>query len=110
MLDAAAASTEWTNQQQIQLKLFYDYRTNVAAYPTWQAWLREYRPPLLVPWGKYDSSFALAGATAYRDDVPSAEVHLLDAGHFALDEAPDEIAARTDGFMRSLAAERTMVS
>jgi pimeloyl-ACP methyl ester carboxylesterase len=90
------------SQQQIQLDLFYDYRTNVASYPKWQGWLRERRPSLLVVWGTYDPSFAVAGATAYRDDVPGAEVHLLDAGHFALDEAPGEIAALSDGFMRSL--------
>jgi len=90
------------SQQQIQLDLFYDYRTNVASYPKWQGWLRERRPSLLVVWGTYDPSFAVAGATAYRDDVPGAEVNLLDAGHFALDEAPGEIAALSDGFMRSL--------
>jgi pimeloyl-ACP methyl ester carboxylesterase len=92
------------SQQQIQLNLFYDYRTNVASYPKWQEWLREGRPPLLVVWGTYDPSFSVAGATAYRDDVPDAEVHLLNAGHFALDEAADEIAARTGDFMRSLGA------
>ena len=77
---------------QIQADLFYDYQTNVASYPKWQAWLREHRPPMLVVWGQYDPSFAVAGATAYQRDVPDAEVHILDAGHFALDEAVDQIA------------------
>ena len=79
-------------QADIQSDLFYDYRTNVAAYPTWQAWMRERQPRLLVTWGKYDPSFDISEPEAYRRDVPSAEVHLLDAGHFALDTAADDIA------------------
>ncbi len=85
----------------IQSDLFYDYRTNVASYPKWQAWLREKQPPTLVVWGKYDPSFTTAGATAVSRDVPSAEVHLLDAGHFALDEACDEIARLTRAFLEA---------
>jgi pimeloyl-ACP methyl ester carboxylesterase len=88
-------------QGQIQSDLFYDYRTNVASYPQWQAWLREHRPALLVLWGIYDPSFVVAGAEAYRNDVPDAQVHLLSAGHFALDEAADEIAQLTDTFLAS---------
>jgi pimeloyl-ACP methyl ester carboxylesterase len=76
----------------IQLELFHDYRTNVASYPKWQAYLRDVRPPTLVVWGKHDLSFTVAGAVAYGEDLPEAEVHLLDAGHFALDEAAPEIA------------------
>ncbi|MGY4476135.1 alpha/beta fold hydrolase [Bradyrhizobium sp. USDA 3364] len=86
-------------QADIQATLFLDYRTNVASYPLWQKWLREAQPPTLVVWGKYDPSFTVAGATAYAEDVPSAEVHILDAGHFALDEATDEIAALVRGFL-----------
>ena len=84
--------TRSSSQAKIQADLFYDYRSNVAAYPAWQAWMKEHKPPLLVAWGKYDPSFALPGATAYLRDVPEAEVHILDAGHFALDEAVDPIA------------------
>jgi pimeloyl-ACP methyl ester carboxylesterase len=80
-------------QAEIQSDLFYDYRTNVDSYPKWQAWLREKQPRLLVIWGKFDPSFALSEPEAYRRDVPNAQVHLLDAGHFALDTAADEIAA-----------------
>ena len=86
-------------QIEIQSDLFYDYRTNVASYPVWQAWLRAHRPATLVLWGRYDPSFAVAGAEAYRRDLPEAEIHLLDAGHFALDEAPDEIATLTGRFL-----------
>ncbi len=89
-------------QADIQAALFLDYRTNVTSYPRWQKWLREVRPPTLVVWGKYDPSFTVAGATAYADDVPAAEVHLLEAGHFALDEATDEIAWLVRGFLDRL--------
>ncbi|MBA2920660.1 alpha/beta fold hydrolase [Sphingomonas sp. MAH-20] len=76
----------------IQGALLYDYRTNVAAYPVWQAWLRERQPPTLVLWGRYDPSFIVPGALAYAHDLPQAEIHLLDAGHFALDEKAQEVA------------------
>jgi pimeloyl-ACP methyl ester carboxylesterase len=80
-------------QREIQADLLYDYRTNVAAYPAWQAWLRQHKPPTLVVWGKNDPSFIGPGGEAFKRDVPEAEIHLLDAGHFALDEKNDEIAA-----------------
>jgi pimeloyl-ACP methyl ester carboxylesterase len=89
-------------QADIQATLFLDYRTNVASYPRWQNWLREAQPPMLVVWGKYDPSFTVAGATAYADDVPGAEVHLLEAGHFALDEATNEIASLVRTFLERL--------
>jgi len=91
-------------QAAIQTDLFYDYRTNLQSYPRWQAWLREHRPPMLVTWGKYDPSFTVAGAHAYQRDVPDAEVHVLEAGHFALEEASDEIAALTLRFVQRVAA------
>ena len=86
-------------QSQIQSDLFYDYRTNVASYPLWQAWLREHQPRLLVLWGKYDSSFQVAEASAYHRDVQDAQVYILDAGHFALDTEADFIAAKIRGFV-----------
>ncbi len=88
-------------QAEIQSNLFYDYRTNVDAYPTWQAWMREKQPRLLVLWGKYDLSFEPSEPEAYRRDVPTAQVHVLDAGHFALDTAADDIAALVRGFIGS---------
>jgi pimeloyl-ACP methyl ester carboxylesterase len=90
-------------QAEIQSDLFYDYRTNVDAYPQWQAWMREKQPRLLVLWGKYDLSFELSEPEAYRRNVPKAEVHVLDAGHFALDTAADQIAQIARGFMSSTA-------
>jgi pimeloyl-ACP methyl ester carboxylesterase len=86
-------------QADIQGDLFYDYRRNVDAYPTWQAWMRETQPRLLVLWGKYDLSFEPSEPEAYRRDVPKAQVHVLDAGHFALDTAADEIAQLVREFM-----------
>jgi pimeloyl-ACP methyl ester carboxylesterase len=86
-------------QVDIQTTLFLDYRTNVASYPRWQNWLRAVQPPLLVLWGKYDLSFTVAGATAYAGDVQKAEIHVLEAGHFALDEATDEIAPLVRDFL-----------
>ena len=83
----------------IQIDLFYDYRTNVASYPAWDAWLRQHQPPTLVVWGKYDPSFQVAEAAAYKRDLPEAEVHILDAGHFALYEKPDEIADLMKDFL-----------
>jgi pimeloyl-ACP methyl ester carboxylesterase len=86
-------------QHQIQADLLYDYRTNLASYPKWQAWLRERKPPTLVAWGANDPSFIAPGAEAFRRDLPGAEIHLLDAGHFALDEKNDEIARLILDFM-----------
>ena len=88
-------------QAEIQSDLFYDYRTNVEAYPEWQAWMREKQPRLLVIWGKHDLSFDLGEPERYRKDVPGAQVHVINAGHFALDTAADEIAALVRGFADS---------
>jgi pimeloyl-ACP methyl ester carboxylesterase len=87
-------------QADIQSDLFYDYRTNVDAYPRWQAWMREMQPRLLVVWGKHDASFDLSEPEAYRRDVPRALVHVIDdAGHFALDTAADQIAGWVRDFV-----------
>ncbi len=87
-------------QPDIQTDLFFDYQNNVKAYPTWQMWLRDHQPPMLVLWGRYDPSFSVAGAEAYRKDVPSAELHILDAGHFALDEERAEVISLTEAFLQ----------
>ena len=88
-------------QAQIQSDLFYDYRTNVDAYPRWQAWLQKTQPKLLVLWGKHDLSFDSGEPERYRKDVPNAEVYVLDAGHFALDTKADEIATLVRAFMKN---------
>ena len=84
---------------EIQLDLFGDYQTNVAAYPEWQAYLRTHQPPVLAIWGKNDPFFAPAGAEAFKRDVPDAEVALLDAGHFALETHVVEVAERMRSFL-----------
>jgi pimeloyl-ACP methyl ester carboxylesterase len=86
----------------IQSELFYDYRTNLTAYPAWQSWLRERRPPTLIVWGRYDPTFDVAEVAALKRDVPKAEVHVLDAGHFALDESASDIAGLMRGFLGRL--------
>jgi pimeloyl-ACP methyl ester carboxylesterase len=85
-------------QAEIQSDLFYDNQTNIASYPKWQAWMREKQPRLLVIWGKHDLSFELTEPEAYRRDVPDAEIYVVDAGHFALDTAADEIAVLVQRF------------
>jgi pimeloyl-ACP methyl ester carboxylesterase len=80
------------SRTQPQLDLAFDYRTNVALYPQWQAWLRERTPPVLITWGRNDPFFTEPGARAYLRDVPDAELHIFDTGHFALEEKLPEIA------------------
>ena len=86
-------------QADIQADLFYDYQSNVIAYPQWQSWLQKRQPRLLVLWGKYDPSFDISEPEAYRKDVPSAEVHILDGGHFALDTVADQVTTLIRNFM-----------
>jgi pimeloyl-ACP methyl ester carboxylesterase len=86
-------------QDEIQLDFIYDYRTNVAAYPAWQAYFRERRPPMLVVWGKNDPFFLPPGAEAFKRDQPDAEVSFVDAGHFALETHAAEIAGTVADFM-----------
>lgn len=88
-------------QADIQSDLFYDYQSNVAAYPKWQEWMQKNQPRLLVIWGKYELSFDASEPEAFRRDVPQAEVHIVDGGHFALDTAADEIAGLVDSFLTS---------
>ncbi|NTJ42794.1 alpha/beta hydrolase [Agrobacterium larrymoorei] len=90
MLDIALMSRP--GAEEIQLDLILDYRTNLDRYPEFQAYFREFQPPLLAVWGKHDPAFIPAGAEAYRRDLPNVEIHLLDTGHFALETHVDEIA------------------
>lgn len=87
--------------KEIQLQLFYDYRTNLPLYPEWQKYLRAAQPPTLVVWGKNDQIFPAAGAYPYLRDLEQIEFHLLNTGHFALEEDGDVIA----GLMRAFLLE-----
>ncbi|MBB3951863.1 alpha/beta fold hydrolase [Aureimonas jatrophae] len=89
--------------EEIQLDLIGDYKSNVALYPAFQAYFREHRPPLLAVWGRHDLAFLPAGAEAYRRDVPDADIHLLDTGHFALETHADEIAGLIARFLERVA-------
>ncbi|NUT02050.1 MAG: alpha/beta fold hydrolase [Hamadaea sp.] len=85
-----------------QIALALDYGSNVEAYPRWQQYLREHRPPALVLWGRNDAFFPESGAYAYQTDLPDAEVHVFDTGHFALEEALPEMVPLIDAFLARL--------
>ncbi|MBG0826788.1 alpha/beta hydrolase [Planomonospora sp. ID67723] len=89
-------------RKEAQISLALDYRDNVARYPEWQAWLREHRPPTLIVWGRRDPFFVEEGARAFLRDVPEAELHLFDTGHFALEERLPEIAPLIARFLARL--------
>ena len=83
----------------IQLALFYSYRTNVPLYPEWQAYFREHQPPTLITWGKNDYIFPAEGAYPYQNDLENLEFHLLDTGHFALEEDGNRITGLIRDFV-----------
>ena len=83
----------------VQLDLMGDYKSNVALYPTFQNYLRTFKPPLLAVWGKNDPFFLPPGAEAFKRDIPDAVVRFLDTGHFALETHAAEIAAAIRGFL-----------
>ena len=89
----------------IQLELFYDYQNNVRSYPKWQEWLSKHQPKMQIIWGKYDPSFTVAGAWKYKDNVPAAEVHIVEGGHFALDEAEPVILSLMQDFLKRVTAK-----
>jgi len=84
----------------IQSVLFYDYHNNLPQYPNWQRYFRTHQPPALIVWGKNDLIFTSPGANAYLQDLPNAEIHLLNGGHFALVEYHREIAAYINTFLQ----------
>src|SRR5262245_139760 len=96
-LDAALLARP--GNEEIQLDLFLDYASNVALYPTFQAYFRAQHPPVLAVWGRNDPFFLPAGAEAFRRDTPKAEVHLFDTGHFALETHASEIGATIIDFL-----------
>jgi pimeloyl-ACP methyl ester carboxylesterase len=84
---------------EIQLAMFYDYRTNVPLYPSWQKYFRTHQPPTLIVWGKEDYIFPADGAFPYKKDLKNLEFHLLNTGHFALEEDGDKIAKYMRDFL-----------
>lgn len=83
----------------IQLEMFYSYGSNPPLYPGWQAYFRKHQPPMLIVWGKNDKIFPAQGAAPYLRDLPKAELHLLDTGHFALEEDGEQIARLMRDFL-----------
>jgi pimeloyl-ACP methyl ester carboxylesterase len=85
---------------EVQLALFHSYGSNPPQYPEWQAYFRRHQPPTLIVWGKNDPIFPAAGAEPYKNDLKNLEFHLLDTGHFALEEDGDQIARLMRSFLR----------
>jgi pimeloyl-ACP methyl ester carboxylesterase len=85
--------------QEIQLQLFYDYRSNLPLYPQWQAYFRKHQPPTLIVWGKNDQIFPAEGAYPYKRDLRNIEFYLLNTGHFALEEESGAIATYIRKFL-----------
>ncbi|MFD5554495.1 alpha/beta fold hydrolase [Streptomyces sp. NPDC127068] len=93
------AGLDRPGNKEVQLQLFWDYQFNLDRYPDFQEYFRTHRPPLLAVWGRGDEIFGPAGAEAFARDLPDAEIHLLDAGHFALETHGPEIAALVRDFL-----------
>jgi pimeloyl-ACP methyl ester carboxylesterase len=93
--------------QEAQLDLLGDYASNVALYPKFQAYFRDYQPPLLAVWGRNDPFFLPAGAEAFRRDIPAAEVRFYDTGHFALETHALEIASTITEFLDRMVVHQT---
>ena len=99
---APQAGLDRPGNQAIQLALFYDYRMNPPLYAKWHEYFRQYQPPTLVVWGKNDPIFGPEGAKAFQRDLKNSELHLLDTGHFALEEDNDAIAGYIRKFLGRL--------
>lgn len=104
----AISPDAWTHDQAlldrpgndlIQLSLLHDYQNNPPQFPVWQEYFRRHQPPTLIAWGRNDPFFTEEGARAYLKDLPDAELHLLDSGHFALEEDGDRIATLIQQFL-----------
>ena len=95
------AKLDRPGNKEIQLELFYSYGTNPALYPEWQAYFRKYQPPTLLVWGKGDYIFPEEGAHPYKRDLKNLDFHILDTGHFALEEDGDVIANHIQRFMKN---------
>jgi pimeloyl-ACP methyl ester carboxylesterase len=87
---------------EVQLDLFGDYKSNVALYPEFQAYLRRHKPPLLATWGRNDPFFLPPGAEAFKRDIPAADVRFFETGHFALETHRDDIAAAIRQFLQQI--------
>jgi pimeloyl-ACP methyl ester carboxylesterase len=96
---------ELPGHDQVMLDLLYDYQNNIKRYPDWHEYMRANQPPTLLAWGQNDQFFPPAGARAYLEHLPEAELHRLDTGHFATATHSDEIADLIAGFLQTHIAE-----
>ena len=101
---------ERPHARRVQLDLFYDYRTNVELYPKWQAFLKAQQPKTIIFWGQDDLFFTPEGGEAYLEDLPNAEMHRLAAGHFAVEDSLEEIAAGMHRFYMDKVAGKSAAS
>ncbi len=88
--------------QELNLNLMFDYKNNLPLYPVWQKYLRDNQPPMLITWGKNDAIFTESGAAAYKKDVKNIDYHILDAGHFVLEENAPFVIDKMRQFLRGL--------
>ena len=100
------ASLQRPNAHRIQMDLFYDYRTNVALYPKWQAFLKEHQPKTIIFWAQGDIFFTPEGGEAYLPDLPKAEMHRLSAGHFAVEDCLGYISSHMHTFYEARVAPK----
>ena len=84
--------------------IFFDYQNNLKLYPVWQQYLREHQPPVLVVWGEHDAFFPAPGAEGYRRDLKNVDYHILNTGHFALEEEGPFIAEKIRAFLAQIPA------
>ena len=96
------------NAVRVQLDLFYDYRKNVELYPQWQAFLKKRQPKTIIFWGQKDVFFTPEGGEAFLKDLPKAEIHRLEAGHFAVEDSLNEIAQGMHSFYRDKVVGRKL--
>lgn len=94
----------------VQLELFFNYASNLALYPEWQSYFRNHQPPMLIVWGQNDPFFTVEGAKAYQRDLPNAELHLLDTGHFALEDESETIANHIRRFLDATADKQRVAA
>jgi len=93
------ANQDRPGNKDIQLEILFNAKRNMDAYPVWQEYFRKQQPPMLITWGKNDGIFTVEGAQCFKRDLPNAELHLLDTGHFALEEELDRIASLMREFL-----------
>jgi pimeloyl-ACP methyl ester carboxylesterase len=92
----------------IQMELLYDYRKNLEQFPRWHIYFREHQPPMLVLWGRNDPIYTVQGAMAYQRDLRDVEFHLLDSGHFALEDCGFEIGEHVVSFLERVMAREML--